>query len=304
MIRRSVHAAILRPRRHLGMLVVLAAAALAAPARAETDAPARRAVEAYLAEAEPWDRAIPGELPLLLAAAEEERAAPWTFTAALYLWATDIEGDVAAGGTTTSIDVPFSELFDDLTGAFMGRFGARKGKWGILLDVIWSAIEDSTTGPGGGTITTEMDMFIAELTGSYTILGFRREAEDGQAGEAPKGLFTLDAYAGARVYSIEVELTTALASPEQSETWVDPIVGLDARYRTHKWLFLARADIGGFEISSELCWSVTLGVAFQCTRIFWLGAGYRWLDLDFESGGTGFTDVQLSGPYFAMVFAW
>ncbi len=282
--------------RPLALLVVAAAAALAAPsARAEGDAVAGRAVEAYLAEAGPRDHVAPGEFARLFAAVEEERAAPWTFTAAIYLWATSIKGDVAAGGTTTSIDVPFSELFDDLTGAFMGRFGARKGKWGILVDIIWSAIEDSTTGPVGGTISAEMDMFIGELTGSYTVL---------ERGEPEKGLFTLDAYAGARVYSVEVELTTTLASPEQSETWVDPIVGFDARYRTHKWLFLARADIGGFGLNSEIAWSVTLGIAYQCSKLIWLSAGYRWLDIDFESGGTGFTDVQLAGPFFAMVFTW
>lgn len=285
-------------RRFVPFLVVAAAAALAAPpARAEGDAAAGRAVEAYLAEADAGDHVAPGEFARLFAAVEEE-ASRWTFHAAIYLWATAIEGDIAAGGTTTSIDVPFSELFDDLTGAFMGRFGARKGKWGILVDIIWSRIEDSTTGPVGGTISAEMAMFIGELTGSYTIL------EVLESDEPEKGRFTLDAYAGARVYSVEVELTTTLASPEQSETWVDPIVGFDARFRTHKWLFLGRADIGGFEISSEMAWSVTLGVAFQCSKLIWLSAGYRWLDVDFESGGTGFTDVQLAGPFFAMVFTW
>jgi hypothetical protein len=269
-------------------------AVLAAPqARAEGDPAVRRAVEAYLVEAGPRDHVAPSEW--LFAAAEEGQPAPWSFTAALYLWASGIEGDIAAGGTTTSIDVPFTDLFDALTGAFMGRFGARKGKWGILVDIMWTRIEDSSTGPGGGTIDAEMSLFIAELTGSYQVL---------ERGEAQKGLFTLDAYGGARVYSVEVEISTTLANPEQSETWVDPIVGFDARYRTHKWLFLARCDIGGFEISSELCWSVTVGVAFECSKLITLGAGYRWLDIDFESGGTGFTDVQLSGPYFALVFTW
>ncbi|MFI5401670.1 MAG: hypothetical protein ACHQ1G_01955 [Planctomycetota bacterium] len=274
--------------------LVFGLAVLAAPrARAEGDPAVRRAVETYLAEAGPHDAVAPGEW--LFAAAEDGQAEPWTFTAGIYLWALGIEGDIAARGTTTSIDVPFSELFDDLSGAFMGRFGARKGKWGVLVDIFWSRVEDSTTGPIGGTISAEVNLFIAELTGSYRVL---------ESGEAPKGVFTLDAYGGARVYSVEVEISTALAAPEQSETWVDPIIGFDARYRTHKWLFLARCDIGGFEISSELCWSVTVGVAFECSKLISLAAGYRWLDIDFESGGTGFTDVQLAGPYFALVFTW
>jgi len=263
----------------------------AAPARAGGDAALGRAVEAYIAEADLLDHGA----PRLLAAFEEVPPEPWMFTAAIYLWATAIEGDVAARGTTASINVPLSEIFDDLTGAFMGRFGARKGRWGVLVDLVWAALEDSTTGPLGGTITAETSLFIGELTGSYMVL---------ERGESPKDHFTLDAYAGARVYAVETELTTTLASTEQSETWVDPILGLDARYRTHKWLFLARADIGGFEISSELCWSATVGVAFECSKLVSLAAGYRWLDVDFDSGGTGFMDVQLAGPFFALAFTW
>lgn len=295
MSRRSVRAPA-RPCRRFACLFVAVAAAFAAPsAHADGDAAVGRALEAYLAEADPRDHAARGGSERLFAAAEEGPAEPWAFTAAIYLWATGIEGDVAAGGTTASLDVPFSELFDDLTGAFMGRFGARKGKWGILVDIFWAALEDNSTGPVGGAIKAEMDMFIGELTGSYQVL---------ERGEPEKGVFTLDAYAGARVYSVEVELTTTLANPEQSETWVDPIVGFDARFRTHKWLFLARADIGGFEISSELCWSVMVGVSYECSELISLAAGYRWLDIDFESGGTGFTDIQLAGPFFALVFTW
>lgn len=261
------------------IFIGVAAALAASPAFAGSDPPVRRAVERYLADAEP----------------EHTR---WTFTAALYGWATSVEGDVAARGTTAPIDVAFSDIFDDLTGALMGRFGARKGRWGVLLDVFWARVEDDTTGPLGGEISAEIDIFIAELTGSYGILTVEAADEDGSR------LFTLDLYAGARLYAVEVSLDSLLADPEQSETWVDPIVGLDGRYRAGRWVFDARADIGGFEISSDLAWSVTVGVAYRCTGALWLGAGYRWLDVDFESGGTGFADLQLSGPYVALIFSW
>ena len=276
-------------------LVVAVGALAASPALAEGDDPLRRAVDAYLAEPHPGDSVVQGEFNRLLTAAAEERAAPWTFTAALYLWATSIEGDVTAGGNSASIDVPFTELFDDLAGAFMCQFEARKGKWGILANVFWAKIEDSTTAPIGGTTDTEMSLFIGELTGSYRVV---------HRGEREKGLFTLDAYAGARVYSVEVEITTALAAPEESDTWIDPIVGLDAHYRIHKWNFLARADIGGFEVSSEICWSVTAGVAFECSKRITLAAGYRWLDVTFDSGESVLTHIELAGPYFALVFTW
>ncbi|MCK6460891.1 MAG: hypothetical protein L6Q95_13495 [Planctomycetes bacterium] len=252
----------------------------------------RPVVEAYLAETTPQSLVRGDAFDRLLAAADEQR---WTFTAAIYLWATGVDGDVGAGGVTASVDVPFSELFDDLTGAFMGRFGARKGRWGVMADVFWCSLEDRRAGPLGGTITAEMDLFLCDLTGSYRAV---------ETGDAEKGRFTLDACAGARLYSTETRITTALTSVEQDETWVDPIVGFDARFRTHRWTFGVRADIGGFGISSDLCWSAMAGVAFECTKVVSVAAGYRWLDVDFESGGSPVLDAQLSGPFLALVFAW
>jgi hypothetical protein len=280
----------------LFLLAGVAAALASSPAFAGSDTPVRRAVERYLTDAEP--ALGTGGFGRLLASAEPGRSAPWTFTAALYGWATGVEGDVAAGGTSVSIDVPFTEIFDDLTGALMGRFGARKGRWGVLLDLFWARVEDGTTGPLGEDISAEVGIFIAELTGSYRVLTAQAADEDAS------GPFTLDLYSGARINAVDVELDSLLASPEQSETWVDPIVGFDACYRAGRWLFLARADIGGFGISSDLAWSATVGVAYRCTGALSLGAGYRRLDVDFESGSLGFADLQLSGPYVALIFSW
>jgi len=263
--------------------------ALAAPVRAETGAAA--AAEAYLAEAQAEPYPTGPALSRVLAAPDGER---WNFGAAIYLWATSMDGTVSVRGQSGNVSVPFSELFGDLTGAFMGRFEARKGKWGVLVDIFWCSLEDTSTGPLGGAIKVDFDLFLATVTGSYELV---------VRGEREKGRFELDAYAGVRVYSTHTTVTTTVGHNSDSSAWVDPIVGLDLRYGIEKWLFRVRADIGGFDLSSELAWSVTVGVRYQFTKLFSAGVGYGWLDVDYEGGGS-VTDVQLAGPFLALVFVW
>ena len=49
----------------------------------------------------------------------------WQFAAKTYLWAADIGGTTGAGD---SVEVSFSDIFDNLETGFMGAFEARKGK--------------------------------------------------------------------------------------------------------------------------------------------------------------------------------
>jgi hypothetical protein len=85
--------------------------------------------------------------------------------------------------------------------------------------VIRRDVEDSSTGPLGATVSAAMEMFFGERTGSCTV---------------------------------DVEFTTTLANPGQSETRVGPIVGFGARCRSSRWAVELRAGIGGFGIPSEL----------------------------------------------------
>ncbi|MGB5620067.1 MAG: hypothetical protein WBM78_24720, partial [Desulfobacterales bacterium] len=74
-----------------------------------------------------------------ISAAESSPENSWEFAAEVYLWGAAIGGDTA---TDSSVNISFDDLIDNLEMAFMGTFGARKGKWSFLADVIYLDVKD------------------------------------------------------------------------------------------------------------------------------------------------------------------
>src|SRR4051812_4001773 len=68
----------------------------------------------------------------------------WQFRATLYGWATGINGDIGVGRLPpANVDLPFNEIFDHLTGAFMGNFVASNGQFLLGADLVWSRLNQS-----------------------------------------------------------------------------------------------------------------------------------------------------------------
>ena len=139
------------------------------------------------------------------------------------------------------------------------------------------------------------DLFFVELAVTYAAIEHTPARDQ----------TTVDVYAGVRVYAAETELTLITGPMSQDREWVDPIVGLDARFPTGKWRFGVRADIGGFGAGSDLSWSTVLAANYEFTDLFSIALGYRWFDIDYQSGSGAdafLFDVQLTGPFVAFVF--
>jgi len=79
---------------------------------------------------------------------------------------------------------------------------------------------------------------------------------------------------------------------------VDPYVGFRGRYNfCEKFYFLAKADIGGFGVGSDLTWEASAALGCQLTKNIFAEAGYRYLAVDYHQGGqNGLTyDVRTQG---------
>ena len=210
--------------------------------------------------------AIPG------AAAQEEG---WQFEAAPYMWAAGIGGTTASGG---DIDIGFSDIWDNLDMALMGKFGARKGKWSILTDVIYLDVEADS-----GGIDLGLQSWIVTPAVGYNLI-----QEENLA---------LDIVGGARFLWMKSTLDlTGIGGPRLSDSgnvW-DGIVGLKGEVNLAKhWSIPFYLDVGTGD--SDLTWQAIGGLAYKLKKFDAL-VGYRYLEWDFDDNDV-FDDMNISGPY-------
>ena len=79
--------------------------------------------------------------------ADNRSAGGWQFMAEAYFWYASIGGESASGG---DIQLDDNDLVDALNMGFMGTVGAKKGKWGFLVDTIYLDVSDNANNMVGG----------------------------------------------------------------------------------------------------------------------------------------------------------
>jgi hypothetical protein len=220
--------------------------------------------------------------------AESAGAQSWSFEITPYLWAAGIDGDTAAEGVGSEIDTGYSFLsLDNLDFALATAVEARKGRWAALLDGMYVDFSDTLD---GALVTAD-----AELSGGFL------EASAAYPAARIEGL---DVIFGMRYVALEstVRLTPG-PSAEESESWLDPLVG--ARFRhafNDRWSVTLRGDVGGFGVSSELVTNLSAVFGYRLTDAMTLRFGYRVLQMDFEDDRF-VLDAIIQGYAFGLTFA-
>lgn len=213
-------------------------------------------------------------------------AEDWSGQVTPYVWATGLGGTLKpmTGAPTLGLDKSFSEVMEDLDGAFFLSGYARRGRLVTMGDFSWSSTSKSGVVPPG--LPAEGKLTQRSLT---LLAGWR-------AGENERVAF--DLLAGARLWSVKSSLSVAggamQASP--SKEFVDPIVAVRANVALAPgWSAILYADLGGFGTGSDSTGQILATVNYQVNDNLWLSAGYRHLNVDYRSGGTA-VDVTMAGP--------
>jgi hypothetical protein len=219
---------------------------------------------------------------LLVAApchAAEENPAPETYVDfSLYFLGAAMSGDVGVGTATADLNVGFDEILDHLEFGAMGFGRIGRDRWSFTAEVVYMGL-----GASKDLVSADFDQWVVEPRLAYRV--------------SPR----LEPLAGVRYNNLSGEIRGPFGrNPSESQDWLDPIVGATVSVPVGRNLSLAlRGDVGGFGIGSDLTWQAYPHLDWSFMPTASLQTGYRWLDVDYETGSGADTfryDVLTQGP--------
>ena len=231
----------------------------------------------------------------------------WQFEVTPYLFAAGLNGQAGLRGVTADIDMPFSDIWDNLDSAFMGLFTAQKGRWSYGLEGVYFKIADegskSVSGPFG-RVTVDGAL---ELTTSINVyqgsVGYR----------VLDGTTVVDLIGALRYTQVKADMNVVLTttpgivfppgntlSADGSESWTDGVIGVRVLHPIAESVsLLGYADVGAG--GSDLTYQLIAGANWEFAQDITAKAGYRVMDWDYENDGTTW-DMQAGGMYLGLGF--
>jgi len=238
---------------------------------------------------------------LSLARAEEvaksDPADGWSFAFAPYGWIAGLKGTMATlpGLPAVGVDASFSDILDNLDMGFMGAGEARKGRYGLFVDILYMDVSASagTPGPVFSSASLKAKTLTVLLAGEYRLV------EEERGG--------LDVLVGTRIWVVDTTLTLNPGllpgtSRTDSETWADPVIGLKGNVALWGDLRLtAFGYVGGFGLVSHYVYDLFGALEYRFRDWISVAAGYRYLSVDYDTDGFVW-DVWMSGPLLGVIF--
>jgi hypothetical protein len=227
----------------------------------------------------------------------------WKFELVPYAWAGSLEGRLGYQGFVSDVDISVRDTLDNLDFAGMGAFGVEYGKFGLIVDGLYS--KTSASAPLSSDVGNVLfkraeigsEAFLGEALITYRFI------------DKPNG-YRMSGYTGVRANYLKTELTlpAALApktlSGSRSDTWWDGVVGVRGNIPLgERWFARYKAGIGTGD--SDLIWDLQGVIGYRFTEHFDLRGGYRYFSVDYEKGDQDFVfDADVGGFIFGLGFSW
>jgi opacity protein-like surface antigen len=226
----------------------------------------------------------------------------WHFKVVPYVWGSGMKGTVGVGNAVSvPVDASFGDILENLDFGIFGQFAARKDRVGFGVDLTHMNLGADVTGSGPVGLGVDADLRSLSLEGTFSY----RVAND-----AAKGRY-VDLVAGARYMRNRAGLTLerngeAVAGTEQTLDWVDALAGVRFYLPLSGKLALhGRADVAGF--GSDFTWNALGGLDVALGQRWALGAGYRYMDVDYDKGEAierRVWQIVYKGPYLFGAYSW
>jgi hypothetical protein len=227
----------------------------------------------------------------------------WHFNVAPYMWMPGISGNVSVANLTSiPVDASIGDLLSKVDIGLQGRFEARRNRFGLAVDFSWNNL-------GVDAAQTRVADFKVDVRQVITEgLVFYRVANGGRADNPAH----LDVIAGARYTGARTRLTAVSAAGAQYDgdfqelSWVDALAGIKFRAPLGSRVSaLGRGDVAGF--GSKVTWNVEGDLAFLAARNWTVGAGWRYMDFDYEKNDSvpqKQFKLAYSGPRVWFAYSW
>lgn len=230
-----------------------------------------------------------GAEPGAVAATDAQRSDEWEFAITPYFWAAGLSGKVSQPRLPViDLNAGFDKLFDNLDFGAMLIGDARKGRYSIFGDLIYTKIGAQGDTPRG-ILATSADVKTSTFAG---LLGVGYNVLE-------NSLHRLDVVAGLRVWSVDTDITLKGAhlngrTRSDGATWVDGLVGVRGNYVLSPKFYLTGWGLIGAG-GAEADWDLGLGVGYNISKNVSAALGYRAVGVDYSKGNFKF-DAVLQGP--------
>jgi opacity protein-like surface antigen len=225
----------------------------------------------------------------------------WEFSASVYVWALGVRGDLATIPPlpVISVDASFGDILQNLSGALMGTFEVKYGRFILFNDLMYTRVEPDAArsrGPVSVAVNVQSTSLIGLASVGYRVI------------EGPR--FSMDLFAGVRGFRMDNELTVrATVGPFEANrkfgktnSWLDAVGGMRMRYAfDDRWFATAIGFAGGG--ASKYQWDVYAGVGYAFNRNWAAFAGYRGFKVNYQDNGFIY-DVLQHGPLVGLQFRW
>jgi len=230
----------------------------------------------------------------LLSDGYAQSADAWKIDVAPYLWAINMNGHVQVGPAKLSVSQSFDDIMKHFQEGGMLWLNARKGKFGVFSNLLYSVLEDHQT----------IDSINLSARNNFGIFGAGVSYELVQKTYANQvSQIAIELLAGARTTLNNTTLHVDHFSFTDNQNWTDPIIGARGTYDMNpQWQMIGVADIGGvnnhnsYDLQGYIGYKPVKPLVFDNMTLY---LGYRLLHQKYTTG-SGLTfyawNMNISGP--------
>jgi hypothetical protein len=209
-----------------------------------------------------------------------EPSSDWHFAVSPYLWLPGVHGTVGARGHEASVHASPGDLLSHFRFGLMGLVDTRYKRIVMPVDMMWIRLGANNALP----LTDEV--INAKVRGQEFILtpkiGYRLVDSE---------IVKIDALTGFRYWhfgeSLRLSTSDTSVKFSSSQNWVDPVVGGRILANLSPKISVSiGGDVGGWNTGSLLDYQFGAILGYRIKPAVVLQAGYRYLSVDYRSGGT------------------